>query len=313
MSEETSATPIADPSVTVESSQPVEALPEGMVQLPNGSVQVLSTSAFKRIKEQAMQRGKRDYESSINEKLKSLGFSSFDELVSSLYQQKTTAKPAQKNMQMSEEDEEFADLDEELANLQELQANPPQKQQAQIQPKKNEGQMAKNNQSANAPKQQATLDREKQLLRQQADRARQRMIEESRRRKELQRSLEAKEAEMAIRETAIQCGVRDIDYAVNLLARNLEAKSEEELAAFDEKNFFSGLRNTHPYLFGEVARPATTGPGVGIQPAPLKPATVSQTTAQNAQTDARKMDRQEFESYLRSKGLSSPFSSVGEL
>ena len=288
-----------DPSVTVESSQPVDVLPEGMKQMPDGSVQVLSTAAFKRLKDQAMQRGRKDYERTFNDKLKSLGYSSFDELVGALNVSNSKPAPQKANAQEMQFGDDFED---DVVEEQPLQ------QSRQQQPQQKKGQnMAK--QSANTQQ----MDREKQVLRQQAEQARRRMIEESRRRKELQRSLEAKEAEMAIRETAIQCGVRDIDYAVNLLARNLDAKSEEELAAFDEKQFFSGLRNTHPYLFGEVARPATTGPGVGVQPAPLKPGTVAQATAQNSQVDARKMDRQDFETYLRSKGLSSPYSSIGEL
>lgn len=296
MSEE-NVSPI-DPSVTVESSQSVDVLPDGMTQLPDGSVQVLSTSAFKRLKEQAMQKGRKDHERAFNDKLKSLGYSSFDELVGALNASKSKQAAPSLDEELSFDD----DFEDEVVEEQ-----PQQQIRQKPQPTKAQNNMAK--QSANA----AQEDREKQRLRRQAEEARRRMVEESRRRKELQRSLEAKEAEMAIRETAMQCGVRDIDYAVSLLARNLDAKSEEELAAFDEKQFFSGLRNTHPYLFGEVARPATTGPGVGVQPAPLKPGTVAQATAQNAQVDARKMERQDFEAYLRSKGLSSPYSSIGEL
>lgn len=282
-----------DLSVSAEVIANTEALPEGMVQRPDGSIQVLSTAAFKRLKEQAMHKGRKDYENSFNEKLRSLGYSSFDELVNALNsgtRQSSNEEKAQKTQNQPAREEQPQRNTENNTER-----NP----------------MSKNNNNQKQQQSASAADREKQALRQQAERHRQRMIEEARRRRELERSLEAKEAEMAIRETAMQAGVRDIDYAVNLLARNLESKSEEELAAFDEKQFFSGLRNTHPYLFGEVTRPATTGPGVGAQPAPMKPGTVTQTTAQNSQVDARKMNQSEFQEYLRSKGLSSPNLSIG--
>lgn len=290
MSDETQV-PMPDLSVTAEAVQNTDVLPDGMVQRQDGSIQVLSTAAYKRMKEQAMQRGRKESENAFNEKLRSLGYSSFDELVNAL-----NSGERQKTRSREE------DLTEELVDEQPKQTARPQQNNREAQKMANGKQQQQ--QSASA------TDREKQILRQQAERHRQRMIEEARRRRELERSLEAKEAEMAIRETAMQAGVRDIDYAVNLLARNLESKSEEELAAFDEKQFFSGLRNTHPYLFGEVSRPATTGPGVGVQPAPMKPGTVAQTTAQNSQVDARKMNQSEFQEYLRAKGLSSPNGSI---
>lgn len=292
MSEETQV-PMPDLSVTAEPVQNTEVLPEGMVQRQDGSIQVLSTAAYKRMKEQAMQRGRKESENAFNEKLRSLGYSSFDELVNALNSGPKGSSSREENL----------DEDDFVEEQPKQTARPQPQQNREVQKMANGKQQQQQSTSA--------ADREKQILRQQAERHRQRMIEEARRRRELERSLEAKEAEMAIRETAMHAGVRDIDYAVNLLARNLESKSEEELAAFDEKQFFSGLRNTHPYLFGEVSRPATTGPGVGVQPAPMKPGTVAQATAQNSQVDARKMNQSEFQDYLRSKGLSSPNASIG--
>lgn len=291
MSDETNS-PMPDLSVSTEVVPSVDSMPEGMVQRADGSIQVLSTAAFKRIKEQAMQKGRKEYENSFNEKLRSLGYSSFDELVSALNSDSRPQESQKSNSNQKQQLRQQHTVEDRQQEAQGMNKNNNSKQQQK---------MASNQQ----------VDREKQILKQQAERHRQRMIEEARRRRELERDLQAKEAEMAIRETAIQAGVRDIDYAVNLLARTLDSKSEEELAAFDEKQFFSGLRNTHPYLFGEIARPATTGPGVGTQPAPLKPGTVTQTTAQNAQVDAKKMSQSEFQEYLRSKGLSSPNMSVG--
>jgi hypothetical protein len=120
---------------------------------------------------------------------------------------------------------------------------------------------------------------------------------------QLQESLDAKDAEMSLRETAVGSGVKDVDYALRLLTRELENKSEEELVAFDEGAFFSSLRASKPYLFGETIRPANTGPGTASAPAAPRAAAVNQQTAANSQLDAKKMNPQEFQELLRKRGL----------
>jgi hypothetical protein len=121
-------------------------------------------------------------------------------------------------------------------------------------------------------------------------------------RKELQRQLDAKEAEMELREAAITRGIKDSDYAIRLLTRSLEGKTEEELAKFDHGKFFDDLRGTHPYLFGEVVKPATTGTGAGAPAAP-KPADAAAADAQNGRTDATKMTAEEYRAHLAKRGL----------
>jgi hypothetical protein len=138
-------------------------------------------------------------------------------------------------------------------------------------------------------------EQERQQLSRQAKR-------EADKRKELQQAIDAKDAEMALREAAVMAGVKDIDYAVRLLTRNLEGKSEEELAKFNEVEFFNGLKAEKPYLFGESVKPATTGTGPSGTQSP-KPGKVEQVQAQGGQNDARKMSKEEFSKHLEARGL----------
>jgi len=147
-------------------------------------------------------------------------------------------------------------------------------------------------------------DKELQRLSRERDELAKRMKYETERRKELQQEKEALEAEMSLREAAVQVGVKDIDVAIELLRRDTKGKTEEELRTFDEHKFFAGLRETRPYLFNEVLKPATTGTGAGNPPAP-KPEEATQAGAQGSQIDARKMSREEYQNRLASLGLNS--------
>jgi hypothetical protein len=133
-----------------------------------------------------------------------------------------------------------------------------------------------------------------------ADRARR--VEEKRRR-ELQQKLDATEARAALEKVAISKGIKDVDYAVSLLTRHLEDKPEAELKAFDEGKYFEELRTTHPYLFGEVVVPATTGIGNGNVPAPPRPGPAAAAVATNGQVDATKMSKLDYEAHLRKRGI----------
>ena len=132
-----------------------------------------------------------------------------------------------------------------------------------------------------------------------------RYSQEQAQRRRIQRQLEAKEAEMALRETAVIKGVRDVDYALRLLQRELENKDEEALAAFDEGKFFDNLRSSHPYLYGEMVVPATTGTGVGNAPNAPRAGTVQAAQGASGAKDARSLSQDEFQKMLRARGLAS--------
>jgi hypothetical protein len=110
---------------------------------------------------------------------------------------------------------------------------------------------------------------------------------------------------MALRETAVVKGVRDVDYALRLLQRELEGKDEQALATFDEGKFFENLRASHPYLYGETVVPATTGTGVGAAPSAPKAGAVQAAQGAAGNKDARSLSQDEFQKLLRARGFSS--------
>jgi len=123
---------------------------------------------------------------------------------------------------------------------------------------------------------------------------------------ELEEALTAKDAEIAIRDTLAKAGVHDTDYAATLLARELAAMDDDELAAFDDSAWVEAQRKARPYLFGQAANrtPATTGVSEGAStPSPEQ---VAQATAGAGQFDARKAKPTEFADRLRALGLNMP-------
>lgn len=150
-----------------------------------------------------------------------------------------------------------------------------------------------------------TDDRQLRKMQQERERLAKEYAKEQTQRRKLQRQLEAKEAEMTLREAAVSHGVRDVDYALRLLQRELDGKSEADLQGFNEAEFFGKkLRSSHPYLFGEMVIPATTGTGVSAAPAPTAGA-VQAATGSAGKFDARKATPAEMQAELRRRGLSS--------
>lgn len=131
----------------------------------------------------------------------------------------------------------------------------------------------------------------------------QRMQKEAALRKKAQLERDALEAEMAVRVAAATVGIRDPDYAMRLMAKELQGKDEKFLTEFDEAKYFSGLRQTHPYLFGETTKPATTGNGAGTSPGAPNPGAAQEGAAQGGKVDARKMSREEYLKHIQSRGL----------
>lgn len=250
--------------------EPAEELPKGMQPHQSGGVQVLSQSAFKVMKQKERERGKKEAMTAMAE---AAGFSSVEEL------QKAMAG---------------------LKSKPQVGGGKPSGQANQSQSRN----QAQQQQPSNNPhKESARLQREVQRLTEENAGLRKQLVKLDEKRKDLQQHIFAKEAEFALREVAAMQGVRDVDYAIRLFTREMEGKSEEDLAKVDEAEFFKGLRTEHPYIFGEVVRPATTGTGTGSPPVP-KPGEAINTTVQSNQVDARKMKPEEFREHLRQRGLS---------
>lgn len=279
------------PQVTMDGGAPLgaSAPPAQAPQYSNEQQKVMSipTSAMKRIKDEAMERGRSE---GINEFLRTAGFNSPDEFaqVMSSLRSNTQQKAAPRQTYNSRDEGEA--FDEAPRNRQ---ASQPLSQ-----PDESELLSVKN-----ARRDLARYERQMEKLQRERDEAVNRYRAEMSSRSQLQEALDAKEAEASLRETAVGLGVKDVDYALRLLTRELEDKDESELAQFDERAFFDGLRKNKPYLFGELVQPANTGTGVGAVPSAPKPGAVTAEAARSGQPDARKMNSQEFHDLLRKRGL----------
>jgi hypothetical protein len=230
-----------------------ETVPQGMQVRPDGQVQVLSSTAYKRLKSEARERGRR-------EMLKELGFSSMEEAKAAFERGKQIAQqPAQQQAQQS----------------------------MPIAPQDG-------NAGAQQAQQQNSAERQKYLH----DYER-----EAEKNRQLQEQLDARDAEMILRETAVRMGISDIDYAMTLLNRKIDSMTDTELKSFDENVFFESLKKDRPYLFRETTRPANTGVGGGNAPAPIAPGTAQAVVSANGRIDARKLTPQQFQELMAARGL----------
>lgn len=226
-------------------------------------------SAFKKLKDDALERGRKKAQAEFEERVKAAGFSSLDDLLKAVPSKTTAKKPVASYIE-----DDVDDVPVQVA------AEPPKK-------------------TGNA-----ALDRERERLHRETLKLQAKLDREALRRRELQRELDAREAEMGLRQSAALAGVRDIDYAITLLERHISGKDEAALAEFDERAYFSQLRASHPYLFGETVVAATAGNAAAAAPKAPAPNAVTQQTVSSQAVDARKMNRDEYTALLRSRGLS---------
>lgn len=253
-------------AVKPESTQPQQEAEPKLATTGNGKNFIVPQAAFKRAKEEAREKGRKEAIDSI---VKELGLSSVDEFKGLIQGMKGNGKSKQQEKPIREE---------------ERQVKPPS-------PEKGSG-------SDKFYKEREKWQRTYETINQKLSR-------EAQQRKQLEQALEAKDAEMALQAAAYSSGIRDdvaVEVAIRALTKHVENLNEHEQAKFDEKKFFEGLRETHPWLFNEVIRPATTGNG-GSGPNPPKPGTVARTEAAATQKDARKMSPDEYRNYLHSRGL----------
>ena len=267
--------PVAEVAPVVEASAPVTAAEPALPTIGGGKNVILPQHAIGKLKEEQRQRGAREAVSELEAKFKAAGFSSIDDAIAAMAAVKNNAaKPA------------------------------PAK--APAAPMAAEAEISTDDEVQTAAQPQGTSDYAKQMQKLQREReklAKQFAAEQSQRRK-LQRQLEAKEAEFALRETAVSNGVKDVDYALRLIQRELEGKDETALASFDESKFFGTLRQTHPYLFGELVVPATTGTGVGAAPSAPKAGNVQAAQGEAGKLNARDMKPDDFQKLMRARGFS---------
>lgn len=249
----------------------------------------IPTSAMKNIKQEERERGKSEALAALDAEAVSLGFANYAELRAYAKTQKeTTSKsPTPAPTPDAGIDDDDDDLDDEP-----VQAEPPKK--------------AESKRNRDLVKQ-LELDREKLLEeKRRLNRARSREVREN---KQLKRQLQELETTSELKLQAKDAGVADVDYAVELLKRNLRTMSDAELAGFDERKFFREiLRKTHPHLYKAEERPVTTG----VQDTPPPPAAGKPEKAANGSdhkaVDARALSPKEFRELLQKRGISNPAS-----
>lgn len=268
-STEVAATPAPAPEATAT----VQAADPALPTIAGGKNVILPQASMAKLKAEQREKGKREAMSELDAKVKAAGFSSVEDMIAAISAAKSApAKAAAKAPPAPTVVAEDTENEEALTTAQ------------------SQG-------SSDYTKQLQKLQRERERLAKQ-------FAQEQAQRRKLQRTLEAKEAEFALRETAVGKGVRDVDYALRLIQRELEGKDEKGLAAFDEAKFFDGLRQSHPYLFGETVVPATTGTGVGAAPSAPKAGNVQAAQGAAGKMDARQMSQDEFQKLMRARGFS---------
>lgn len=236
-----------------------------------GKVLQVPHSDFKKIKEEARERGRREALAELDAVAVEAGFESHADALKKLGELKKHASKT------------------------EAQPSPPETQQ-----------MTKpaDKKDAKAADKQA---RESQRLADERSKLRKDWRAAQRSKRDLQRQLDHKDAQMELQKEAYQAGLTDVDYGIRLLTRELAGKSVEEVAKFDRKKFFDDLRAQKPYLFGEKVVPATTGTngskGDGSQPATPDASKPVVDAAKGAQFDARTATKEQYEEHLRKLGL----------
>jgi hypothetical protein len=214
----------------------------------------LPTSAFAKIKADAQEKGRKAAQAELAEKAKAFGFANMDEMFAALESVKSGG--------------------EQEAAPAAPKAQGPKAQQQGGKPQQS--------------KQSDTVSAEALRVAKELERARKEAEKASREARRYRQQLEEQQATAEIEKVALQAGVRELDFTVDLLKRTLSTKTEEELASFSVDQWFAGLRSQRPYLFGEAPRvPATTGTG-GEAPKAPAPGQAAAAAAQNSQFDGRK-------------------------
>jgi hypothetical protein len=284
-----------DGSTGTNGSAAAEAPPTQVVG--GGKNVVMPTSALGRLKQEARERGKKEAMAELEKQAKAVGFESLQSMFA------TTAalvKGGQNHVSAKTNGAQKQPQRQQPPTQHHQEASEEQQPVQQQRPNTNgNGQSNGNRSWKEQRRHEQLLERERKAR----DEERRFRLQEEKRRKRAEQHTEALEAEMYLREQAIMSGVKDVDYAVTLLRRSIEGKTERELQSYDEQKFFSELREKQPYLFGEISRPVTTGTGAGNAPTAPTPGKVTQQAANSAQVDAAKMNDKEYKEHLRKRGL----------
>jgi hypothetical protein len=259
-----------EPMDSAEDTDPPAPAPPTTPDPPRtGKVITMATSRMAQLKRDEREKGKRAALSALDNEAKELGYASHADMI-----QKLKAKKARG-------------------------ATPPA---AAREPEDTDNDTAPTNGSRRSSR----ADREIARLQEQRRAANRARAASDRKARELERQREADRAEHELRIVAVQAGVKDVDYALSLLQRELANKTDTQLKEFDEEAFFKiDLRKKRPYLYETTEEPVTTSPTTSDKDKTLpKPGTPP--VPSGDKKDARSMTKQQFDEYLRTKNLTPP-------
>jgi hypothetical protein len=271
----------------------IEQPPAAEARTVEKKVLTIPTSVMARIKQEERERGSKQALEKLNAEARALGFKNYEDLKAAAARAKArnaspvrTERPARdartKRPGRDAEQEEVVETSSER--------DAARKQH---------------------PRYLAKLERQNQKLLEDRKKLNRAQAYEKKQRLALQRALDAKEAEMALRIAAVRSGVQDVDFAMHLLQQEVRGKSAEQLKNFDESKFFSNLRESRPYLFAVEERPASTGAPTKTAEGPAPKTAPKTPNAQekgngNGAIDAMKLTPQEFQKLLAERGYTSP-------
>jgi len=278
----------ATPEVVATPPQEITEPPKGDVPTDEGKVYQVPEAEFRRLKEKAQEKGRKAALAELATQAKEAGYESVQDAFAEMASLKARLE------ELSREPKPRAEDTRTMAQSKKPQGKKP----GQHQPRRENTRGKGARMEDKSAKEISRLERDR-------SKAREQWRKEEKRRKTAERRLAAKEAEIELRQIAMEQGVKDVDYAIRLMTRELQGKSKEDLSSFDEKGFFSGLKADRPYLFGEITIPATTGTGAGDEETPPvpKPGEVITNQADTTQFDARTASKEDVNKRMRELGL----------
>lgn len=269
----------AEPAVAPAAGE--SAQQQQVVTTKGGKVLPMAQTSIDKLKRDAAERGKRAAQAEIEQRMKSLGYGSVDELIKAAER----AKKSQHQPKVTQQN------------------GKPKERTSQVQT-----QQPQNGGTRRA-------DRRERESQERLERERRERIRAQRRAQQAERDTWAAEAHGQLSRLAIKQGIKDEDYAITLLTRELNQKQATMAPAdydkyqreFDEAKYFEGLKKTHPHLFQETVALATTGTTTDDKAAP-PPGTVQVTDAQTkgVRKGLPKMTKEEYNAELRRRGLTPP-------
>lgn len=285
----------------------------------NSKVVPMARESIAKLAREHQDKGKKAAQAELDKKAKKLGYGSADEMFASIEQNNRRRQGAQGNRR-DRNDRSRGGGNGERRN----DRNGDQNARGGGNgggDRSREGQRPQNNDRNRNRDRDDRRDRENQ---ERIDRERRARLKAQRDADEARREAYAAEATGELKVMALQLGIRDPDYAIALMTRELESERgklqskfagadlEREFGkvvdAFDETKYFEGLKKTRPYLFQETVVDANTGTtrtGEGGPPPPGA-GQVTQVQVNNRQKNARDMSSAEYRAEIRRRGLKVP-------